>query len=386
MSHPPDPVHHYGHYVLATMVMWSDQCPKEEVLELAARNFSFAAMEAATVKINEHEDAKSKVRLAQSKESKLQAGRLLEKIDEKRNSGSMFFVPADELHNVPGVIKAGASAVSQVAVDARLNSVELRVEAILELVQKIDRRPVPQPAPAPAPALQVNGGAIPRTSGGDNRRLNVPQTRDRSDSRSSKRSREEAEAGGPGAGAGEAGGETTWAQRAGRRRPPPATVKGSGKPRAGAGGARAVIVPPVEVYIGNTHRTVTAEKVKEYLVEIAEDMPEEMKLSEPLEVEKVEELTKPREDGKEPWCRNWRVQVPHRFREHILRPEAIPEGWTSRRFFPPRPKRPEPTNVNKRLRPSSGQLAAVQAAGGQAQAGDRTGHTVPGHENYNQQS
>ena len=60
MSHPPDPVPHYGHYVLATMVMWSDQCPKEEVLELAARNFSFAAMEAATVKINEHEDVSQK--------------------------------------------------------------------------------------------------------------------------------------------------------------------------------------------------------------------------------------------------------------------------------------------------------------------------------------
>ena len=375
------------------MVMWSDQCPREEVLELAARNFSFAAMEAATVKINEHEEAKSKVRLAQSKESKLQAARLLEKIDEKRNSGSTFFVPADELHNVPGVIKAGASAVSQVAVDARLNSVELRVEAILELVQKIDRRPVPQPAPAPAPALQVNGGAIPRTSGGgDNRRLNVPRTRDRSGSSSSKRGRDDDEAAGPGSGAGEAGGQGSWAERAGRRRPAPATVKGSGKPRAGAGGARAVIVPPVEVYIGNTHHTVTAEMVKEYLVEIAEDMPEEMKLSEPLEVENVVELTKPREDGKEPWCRNWRVQVPHRFREHILRPEAIPEGWTSRRFFPPRPRRPEPTNhVSKRMRPSSGQLAAVQAAAGQAEAaaalpqiGDPD-YLPVGHENHRKQ-
>ena len=143
----------------------------------------------------------------------------------------------------------------------------------------------------------------------------------------------------------------------------------------------------MEVYIGNTHHTVTAEKVKEYLIEIAEDMPDDMKLSEPLEVEKVEELTKPREDGKEPWSRNWRVQVPHRFREHILRPEAIPEGWTSRRFFPPRPRRPEPTNVNKRMRPSPEQVATVQAAGGQAQAaalpqiGDPD-YLPVGHENH----
>ena len=113
-------------------------------------------------------------------------------------------------------------------------------------------------------------------------------------------------------------------------------------------------------------------------------MPAEMKLSEPLEVEMVDELTKPREDGKQPWSRNWRVQVPHRFREHILRPEAIPEGWTSRRFFPPRPRRPEPTNVNKRQRPSPEQVATVQAAQAQ-QGGDKTGHSVPGHENYKQQ-
>ena len=36
-------------------------------------------------------------------------------------------------------------------------------------------------------------------------------------------------------------------------------------------------------------------------------MPEELKLSEPLAVEMVDELTKPREDGKRPWSRNWRV-------------------------------------------------------------------------------
>ena len=44
----------------------------------------------------------------------------------------------------------------------------------------------------------------------------------------------------------------------------------------------------------------------------------------------------------------------------------------------------EPTNVNKRPRPSPEQVAAVQAAQAQ-QGGDKTGHTVPGHENYKQQ-
>ena len=104
-------------------------------------------------------------------------------------------------------------------------------------------------------------------------------------------------------------------------------------------------------------------------------MPEELKLSEPLAVEMVDELTKPREDGKRPWSRNWRVQVPHRFREHILRPEAIPE----------------PTDGNKRQRPSPKQVAAVQAAGGQAQPdaalpqiGDPD-YLPVGHENHRKQ-
>ena len=54
----------------------------------------------------------------------------------------------------------------------------------------------------------------------------------------------------------------------------------------------------------------------------------------------VECLTKPREDGRRVWTKTFRVQVPHKFREHMLRPEAYPAGWTTRKYFPPRTPRP----------------------------------------------
>ena len=32
----------------------------------------------------------------------------------------------------------------------------------------------------------------------------------------------------------------------------------------------------------------------------------------------------------------WKVTVPHREREHMIKDESYPEGWAHRRFFPPR--------------------------------------------------
>ena len=52
-------------------------------------------------------------------------------------------------------------------------------------------------------------------------------------------------------------------------------------------------------------------------------------------------LTKERSDGKKPYTRQWRVKVPNRFREHMKRPEAFQVGWSSRRFFPARPRVPD---------------------------------------------
>ena len=100
---------------------------------------------------------------------------------------------------------------------------------------------------------------------------------------------------------------------------------------------------PYDVFVGNTHSDSTEEIVKNVLIKVSQSMGEELKLAEPLEILQVECLTKPREDGRKIWTKNWRVQVSNRFREHMLRPEAYPVGWSSRRYFPARaPRQPVP--------------------------------------------
>ena len=83
--------------------------------------------------------------------------------------------------------------------------------------------------------------------------------------------------------------------------------------------------------------------IKDVLVQVSEAMEGENKLEEKLQISEVECLTKPREDGRRIWSRTWRVQVPNRFRDYICKPEALPVGWTSRKYFPPRdPRTPRP--------------------------------------------
>ena len=103
---------------------------------------------------------------------------------------------------------------------------------------------------------------------------------------------------------------------------------------------------PYEVFVGNTHPDTTETIVKEVLAQVSQSMPEEMKLQEPLMILEVECLTKPRTDGRKSWTKNWRVQVSNRFREHMLRPEAYPMGWSSRRYFPARAARPAVPPLN----------------------------------------
>ena len=102
----------------------------------------------------------------------------------------------------------------------------------------------------------------------------------------------------------------------------------------------------------------------------------------PLEVEVVECLTKEKE-GYKPWCKNWRVRVPQKHKQHMMRPEALPEGWTSRRFYPARAPRPPPPPAHGL--PTAAQVAVVTAAtaaAGQPAAGQH-GHLPPG-ANYKQ--
>ena len=118
---------------------------------------------------------------------------------------------------------------------------------------------------------------------------------------------------------------------------------------------------PYDVFVGNTHPDSTEEVIKDVLKKVSEAMAVDLKLTEPLDILEVECLTKPRDDGRKLWTKNCRVQVPNRFREHMLRPEAYPVGWSSRRYFPARAPRQavpalDPTNQQPaQKRPNMGQ-------------------------------
>ena len=60
--------------------------------------------------------------------------------------------------------------------------------------------------------------------------------------------------------------------------------------------------------------------------------------------------------------KSWQVRVAQKFRDHMMRPEAIPAGWTSRRFFPPRQKRPPVPELNPAKRANREQVETVKAA------------------------
>ena len=103
---------------------------------------------------------------------------------------------------------------------------------------------------------------------------------------------------------------------------------------------------PYDVVIGNTNPGSTKDIISEVLKKVSQQVPEDMKLQYPLEILKVECLTKAREDGKRVWVKTWRVQVPNKFTEYMLRPEAYPAGWTTRKYFPPRAQRPPVPNID----------------------------------------
>ena len=97
---------------------------------------------------------------------------------------------------------------------------------------------------------------------------------------------------------------------------------------------------PYDVCVGNTYPGSTEEIIRSVLQKAAQGMLKELKLQEPLEILEVECLTQPRDDGRRIWVKTWRVQVPNKFKEYMLRPEAYPAGWTTRKYFPPRAQRP----------------------------------------------
>jgi len=129
---------------------------------------------------------------------------------------------------------------------------------------------------------------------------------------------------------------------------------GTGQVTVGGDGGEAA---PYEVWIGNTHPASTKEIITEVLLECGRRM-EGGGLQEELKILDVECLTKPRDDGKEPYTKQWRVKVPNRFREHMKLPGAYQIGWSTRRFFPARSSRPKVAELTMGARRGSTGSAA----------------------------
>ena len=86
------------------------------------------------------------------------------------------------------------------------------------------------------------------------------------------------------------------------------------------------------MFIANTHPGSTKDLIKEILVECAESEEARTATLEVLEVKcmtNYEKIPNPRT-----LC--WKVTVPHREREYMMKDESYPEGWAHRRFFPPK--------------------------------------------------
>ena len=384
-SKPPD----IGHWLVATIAMWSDSIVKQDCIEMLVKTVKYDELEEARSVISAHHEKfpVMKIPAVQSGEAVTLATRLFDKIVDLKNMELGFFVPFTQLHLVPGVKKTGGSAESEAAISARMSRVELQQESILDMLREMknqNQRAVQQPAPA----LQVNGAPAAGSSFGpalERTRAQQQQHGGRPRSNStSKRLRMEMEGGASGTapGANGGGGENNpdgnSYRDVTRRRRHRQGVQGTSKVVI----KEAAAIAPVEFHIGNTHVDSDGDTVKRVLKLVANALPAEMALDGDLEVEVVECLTKEKE-GYKPWCKNWRVRVPQKHKEHMMRPEALPEGWTSRRFYPARAPRPPPPPAHGL--PTAAQVAVVTAAAaaaGQPAAG-QPGHLPPG-ANYKQ--
>ena len=118
---------------------------------------------------------------------------------------------------------------------------------------------------------------------------------------------------------------------------------------------------PYDVVVANTNPRSTEEIIKNVLLQVSESLTGENKLNEPLEILEIECLTKPREDGRRVWMKTWRIQVPNKFKDYMMKPEAFPTGWTSRKYFPPRAQRPPVADLDPTAAQPPGKRANLEA-------------------------
>ena len=80
---------------------------------------------------------------------------------------------------------------------------------------------------------------------------------------------------------------------------------------------------PYDVFIGNTNPASTETIVRQVLQVCAKTVTGEDKLNEQLEILEVECLTKDRNYGYKTRTKSWRVSLPHKFRDHMMKPVMI---------------------------------------------------------------
>ena len=312
----------------------------EECVRRMVETWNIDQMKEASKMINACDEKlaelkEKKIVMSESGISSDTAVRLYDKVMVLKNKSVPFYVPFGDMKNVPGFSVAGAEAERGTAVSARLSVVEQRTEDIFNMLKKIERQPL-----GPAPAVTVTqppggsfssivtgggGAGLRQRSGSRSSDLGEPRKRALAEMEDKKKQTD----------------NEGFQEQRNRRSRPKATAGSRTLTGQQAGMAEAA---PVDIYIGNTHpRTTTEANLKATLIDIAKDMPDGMQLTEDLVIEDVQCLTKARE-GQEfkPWCLNWKVTVPGRFKDHMLRPEAILKGWTTRRYFPPKLRRQEP--------------------------------------------
>ena len=342
-------------WILATISMWMDRVDKHEVIKLIGDSFTWEDLWEAATEVNklciarkmtchipknrDQGDLKDRVAVL--------ANTLLASLDELkgRSDHPVFCVTSSNLANVPGIVKDRIKA--EPAVTARLDNIEKMVESLSRGFAEIKSSKINQ-----WPALQVNGvaahapsqpghgqgghlgegqGALLGAVGRRNSAVYGSASRERSPSM--KRSADAAQLENSDGSGSRQPAETPWSQvvsrNQGRRQRP--VQYGTAKVNIAGGEAR-----PFDIVVGNTNPASSEGLIKEVLIEVAKAMPEKVD----LDILEVECLTKPRDDGRRIWTKTFRVQVPDKFREHMMCPEAYPVGWTSRKYFPPRAPRP----------------------------------------------
>ena len=312
---------------------------EDECVEFLVGSFDLSIIKIAAEKINKDfggllaEKNVEKIVISHSGEAKEMGRRFFRKIVELKNKEVGFYVPFEDLVKIKWIPMAGAAgpaAEKEVPLATRLSQIEESQAAILDDLRILKNQRQPPAPAAPAPAIQVNGG---QTSSFANIVTGGGNVRSRSNSQASvKRTRADDDD------------DKKNEDNKPRVRKPAKVTQGSNKVVVKR---TSKVAAPVDFYIGHVHSELEAAEIKDVLIEVSNSMPEEMKLDVPLEVEVVECLTRPREDGSQHWVpwRNWRVRVPERFREHMSRGEALPAGWTSRRYYPARQSRKPPTEA-----------------------------------------